>query len=116
MVTPDLLTEGNKTLGYHPKVLTLTKRQHQLRDRIKERKLIAEKTINHHPHQVILVEIPTQMTMTIMIRTKMEAIARAGEADVRNAMLEDYCFQEMLLPVLEQCWNLCKVLVLHSDQ
>ena len=116
MVTPDLLNEGNKTLGYQPKVSTLTKSQHQLRERIKERKLIAEKTINHHPHKVILVEIPTQMTMTIMIRTKMEAMARAGEAEVRNAMLEEHRFQEMLLPVLVQCWNLCKVLVLHSDQ
>jgi len=25
MVTPDLPTKGNKTLGYHPKVSTLTK-------------------------------------------------------------------------------------------
>jgi len=37
-VTPDLLTEDNKTLGYHPKVSTLTKNQHQLSDTIKERK------------------------------------------------------------------------------
>jgi len=59
--------------------------------------LIKEQTTNHHPHQVILVEIPTQMTMRMMITTKMGMIAGAGEADVRNATLKDHHFQKMLL-------------------
>jgi len=57
MVTPDLLTKVNKTLGYHPMVSILTRNQLQLTDRIKERKLIEEETTNHHLHQKILVEI-----------------------------------------------------------
>jgi len=115
-VTPALLTEVNKILGYHPKVTTLTKSQHQLPNRIRERKLIEEETTNHHLRQEILEETPTLMTMTMMIMTRMEEMAGAGEADVRNATLEDHRFQEMLLPVLEQCWNLCRVLVLLSDR
>jgi len=66
-------------------------------------KLIREETTNHHLHQEILVEIPTQTTMTMMITTKMVAMAGAGEADVRNATLEDYRSQEVLLPVLGPC-------------
>jgi len=95
-------------------VSTLTRNQLQLPDRIKERKLIEEETTNHLLNQEILVEIPTQMTM--MMTTKMEEMAGAGEADVRNATLEDHCFQEMLLPVRGQCWNSCRVLVLLSDR
>jgi len=115
-VTPGLLTEVNKTLGYHRMVSTLTKNRLQLPDKIRERKLIKEETTNHHLRQEILVETPTQMTMTMMITTRMEEMAGAGEADIQNATLEDHHFQGMLLPVLEQCWNLCKVLVLHSDR
>jgi len=65
--------------------------------------LIKEETTNHHLHQEILVEIPTQTTMTMMITTKMVAMAGAGEVDVRNATLEDHRSQEILLPVLGQC-------------
>jgi len=87
-VTPALLTEVNKILGYHPKVSTLTKSQHQLPDRIRERKLIEEETTNHHLRQEILEETPTLMMMImIMIMTKMKEMAGAGEADVRNATL-----------------------------
>jgi len=103
MVTPDLLTEGNKTLGYYLKLSILTKSQHQLHDRIKERKLIKEATTNHHLHQEILMEITTQITMTMMITTKMVAMAGAGEADLGNATLEDHPSQEILLPVLGPC-------------
>ena len=97
-VTLGLLTEVNKTPGYHPKVSTLTKNQLQLPDKIRERKLIEEETTNHHLHQEIREETPTLMTMTMMIMTKMEEMAGAGEADVRNVTLEDHRFQEMLLP------------------
>jgi len=103
MVTLDRLTKGNKTLAYHLKVQTLTKSQHQLPDRIKERKLIKEETTNHHPHQEILGEIPTQMTMTMMITIITAAMAGAGEADVWNATLENHQSQEILLPALKQC-------------
>ena len=103
IVTPDHLTESNKTLGYYLKVSTLTKSQYQLPNRIKERKMIEEETTNHHLHQEILVEILTQMTMTIMITTKMEAMAGAGEGEVRNKTPKDHRFQEILLPVLGKC-------------
>ena len=102
MVTLDRLTEVNKTLGYHLKVSTLTKSQHQPLNGTKERKLIEEETTNYRPHKVILVEIPTQTTMTMMITTKMEMMAGAGEADVRNETLKEHRFQEMFLPVIEQ--------------
>ena len=97
-MTPDLLTKVNETLGYHRMVSTLTRNQPQLPDRIKERKWIEVETTNHHIHQEIVVEIPTQMMMTMMITTKMMVMAGAGEADVRNAALEDHRFQEMRLP------------------
>jgi len=97
-VTLALQTEANKTLGYHRMVSTLTKNQLQLLDKIRERKLIEEETTNHHLHQEILGETPTQMTMTMMITTRMGEMAGAGEADVRNATLEEHRFQEMLLP------------------
>ena len=116
MVTPDLLTEVNKTLGYHLKVSTMTKSQNQLLDGTKERKLIKEETTHYHHHQVILVGIPTQKTMTMKITTKMEMMGGAGEVDVRNETLEDHRFQEMLLPQLGQYLNLCRVSGLHSDQ
>jgi len=97
-------------------VSTLTKSQLQLPDKIRERKLIEEETTNHHLPQEILGETPTQMTMTMMITTRMEEMAGAGEADVWNATPEDHHFQEMLLPVRGQCWNSCRVLVLLSDR
>jgi len=78
--------------------------------------LIEEETTNHHLRQEILEETLTLMTMTMMITTKMEQMAEAGEADVRNATFEDHCFQEMLLPIRGQCWNSCRVLVLLSDR
>jgi len=106
-VTPALLTEANKTLGYHRMVSTLTKNQLQLPDKIRERKLIEEETTNHHLRQEIMEETLTQMTMTMMITTRMEEMAGAGETEVWNATLEDHRFQEMLLFVLEQCWNSC---------
>jgi len=84
-------------------VSTLTKNQHQRCDGIKEKKLIEEEITNHHRHQGILVEIPTQMRMTMIITTKMEAMAGAREADVWKTKLKDPHFQEMLLPVLGQC-------------
>jgi len=65
--------------------------------------LIEEETTYHHPRQEILGETPTLMTMMMMVMTKMEEMAGAGEADVRNATLEDHRFQEMLLPVRGQC-------------
>ena len=113
-VTPGLLTEVNKTLGYHRMVSTLTRNQPQLPDRIKERKLIEEETTNDNLHQKIVEETPTQMMMTMMIT--MEEMAGAGKADVQNATLEDHRFKEMLLPVRGQCWNSCRVLVLLSDR
>jgi len=61
--------------------------------------LIEEKTTYHDLHQVIVVEIATQMTILMMRRIKMDVIARAEEADVGNAMLEDHRFQERLLPI-----------------
>jgi len=91
-VTTDLLTEANKTLGYYLMVSTLRRNQLQLPDRIKEGKLIEEETTNHHLHQEILVEIPTQTTMTMIITTKRKEMAGAGVADVRNATLEDHHF------------------------
>jgi len=65
--------------------------------------LIKEETTNHHAHQEILGEIPTQMTLKMMITIKMVAMAGAGEADVRNVTLENHQSQEILLPVLGQC-------------
>ena len=109
-------SRGQQNLGYHLKVSTLTSSRHRVPDRIKERKLIEEKTTYHHLHQVILVEIPTQMIMTVMITTKIEVMARAGEVDARNAMLENHLFPEMLLPVLVQCYTWCKVLVYLRDR
>jgi len=102
MVTPDLPTVVNNTLGYPTKFLTLARCQHQLWHRMKERKLIVEETTCHN-HQIILVEILTQMMMTIMKTTNMKVIAGAGEADVRNPRVEDHLLPEMLLPVLGQC-------------
>jgi len=113
---PGPSSQGQQNFGYHLKVSTLTSSQHQVPDRIKERRLIKEKTTYHHLHQVILVEIPTQMMMTMMITTKMEVMARAGEVDARNSRLENYLFPEMLLPVLLQCYNWCKVLVCLRDR
>jgi len=103
MVIPDFLTKVNKTLGYYPMVSTLTTSQHRLLDNVRERNLIDEETTNHHLHQKILVEIPTQITITMLITTKMEAIAGAGEADIWNATLEDHRFQEIPLPILGRC-------------
>jgi len=103
MVTPDVPTEVNKTVVYHPKVSTLTNSQYQLPNRVNERKWIKEETTYHYLHQVILVEIPTQMMMIMMRMIKMEVMAGAEEVDVRNGTREDHCFQGMLLPVFGGC-------------
>ena len=118
MVTPDLLPEVNKTLGYYLKVSALTNSEHQLLDRVKERQLIEEEIANHPQlYQELLAEILTQrMTMMIMIITKRKLMAGEGEADIRNARLEDHDFHEIFLPVLGKSLNLCRVLVLLSDR
>jgi len=62
-----------------------------------------EEIANHlHHWQVILVVIQTQTLVTMTTMTiKEETMAGADEADVRNAMLEDYWFLEIHLPVRE---------------
>jgi len=54
--------------------------------------------------------------MMIMIITKRKLMAGEGEADIRNARLEDHDFHEIFLPVLGKSLNLCRVLVLLSDR
>ena len=46
---------------------------------------------------------PGPLGTLMMITTKMEEMAGAGEADVRNPTLGDHRSQEILLPVLGQC-------------
>jgi len=51
---------------------------------------------------VILVEIQTQLLVTMTTMTTKEVImAEAEEADVQNAMLEEHPFLEIHLPVRE---------------
>ena len=101
MATLDLRAEAdNETLQYH--LMVLKNNQHQLLGTTKTRELIEEvETINpYHPHQVILVETPTQTMIQTMMT--MERMTEGERAAGRHALLDDHQFPEILLPKQEQ--------------